>query len=120
MKTWEMIKELTEHPNKSFKLKGEKNIVYSSDLDSEGKIELDQVDFITIYDQWEEEVKEPVTFIDVVRAAKEGNRVGLNFNRFGINCTKWELRDLMIDLGEDFEDEELAEIILNGKWYIED
>ena len=119
MKTWEMIKELTEHPNKSFKLKGEKNIVYSSDLQSEGKIELDQVDFITIYDEWEE-VKNAVNFIEVVKAAKEGNRVGLNFNRFGINYTKWELRDLMIDLGEGFEDEELAEIILNGKWYIED
>ncbi len=114
MKTWEMIKKLTEYPNKEFKLKNEDNIVYASDLHSEGKIELDQVDFITIYDEWEE-VKEPVSFMEAVKSGKE-----ISVEYSGASYKELSLANMLYELQQDFSDKVIRQIILNGKFYIED
>ena len=114
MKTWEMIKELTENPGKGFKIKGENGIVYASDLYSEGKVELDQVDFITIYDEWEE-VKEPVTFMKAVESGKE-----FVIEHKRMDRKKRTLRKFFKLLVEDYTIAEIQEILTQGKFYIEE
>ena len=116
MKTWEMIKELTENPEKRF---GREDglIVGTDDC---GLLHWESGRrYLSIDDKWEE-VRKSVLFIEVVIAAKKGNRVGLDYDKFSLEFAKWELGDLLIALAEDFVNEDLAEIILKGKWYIED
>ena len=126
MRTWEMIKELMENPNKEFSIKLRiSQIAYVSvsgnvrirNINRESKpLELTR----QILDEKWEEVRRPVDFMTVAKAVKEGKEVGLKYDGFSLGFTKWELRDLLIDLGQNYEDEDLAEIILKGKWYIED
>lgn len=70
MKTWKMIKELTENPDKEFKMKNEKIIVTVSNFKDDGEIvwynNLPGHYHITISDEWEE-VKEPADFITAVK-----------------------------------------------------
>lgn len=121
-----MIKELMENPNKEFSIKLRiSQIAYVSvsgnvrirNINRESKpLELTR----QILDEKWEEVRRPVDFMTVAKAVKEGKEVGLKYDGFSLGFTKWELRDLLIDLGQNYEDEDLAEIILKGKWYIED
>lgn len=121
MKTWEMIKELTENPNKKFKLKGEENEIYTSDREGKDGIDLIDIDFITIHDEWEE-VKEPVSFMEAVKSDKR-IRVEhklVNDSDIGDLITFTPLDCLICALGEEYNKYEVKDILLNGEWYIED
>ena len=117
MKTWEMIKELTENPEKEFVQKNNKKfhvfmtvdgeVFYGIDGDGQTKpLVLDN----WLKQEWEE-VKEPVDFKEAINSGK---------------CIKpatwdtdyWDLSLLMHALS-DYDDEDIREII-NGEWYIED
>lgn len=113
MKTWEMIKELTENPKKEFRLKEVKSgEVYADD---EGVIRFSCVSGIYLEDEWEE-VKKPVTWQEAFKAGLEGKRI----KPWGQNITfpSYESLDYVIPY--------LAERpvyytkIMLGKWYIED
>lgn len=120
MKTWQMIKELTENPNKKFRLKGEENIVYTDNIFEDGKIELKDVDFITIYDEWEE-VKEPVTFMEVLQSKSPKVRVEhsrLDHKEYDFVNNYYLFDKIIRILASEFS-YNLKDILLNGKWYIE-
>lgn len=116
MRTFEMVKELTYNPEKKFKRKSDGQVVFieNNKLSWEPGIRS-----IGIYDEWEG-VKEPVTFIEVVKAAKEGKTVGVKHDKIEVEYAKWELGDLLSDINHYFDTEDLAEIILGGKWYIDE
>lgn len=136
-KTWEVIKELTENPGKEFETidyHGKRLVALNvEEFKFSNKTSNDaivtkkfngSVELLTLNDfmknrKWKE-VRKPVTFIEAVKAVKGGSRVGLVYYPFRMEFHKWELRDLLVEIGQDYEDEELVEIILNGKWYIED
>ena len=65
MKTWEMIKELTENPKKKFRLKGNNVVLEVVD----GEIDLTDIDWVLLDDEWEE-VKEPVDFMTAIKSRK--------------------------------------------------
>lgn len=73
MKTWEMIKELTENPKKKFELIGDGSIVslklgfivWESNLQSPK---------MNTFDEWEE-VKQPVSFMEAMKAFEEGKKI---------------------------------------------
>ena len=108
-KTWEMIKELTENPNKIFKNQyGEEiRVLPDNDLFFEGE---NGYNFISITDEWEE-VKEPVTFMEAIN-------IGKCIKPATWDTDYWDLSLLMHALS-DYDDEDIREII-NGEWYIED
>lgn len=118
MKTWEMIKELTENPEKKFIRKGDPLEISVDGLNylrwESGH------DYINLEHEWKE-VKKPVSFMEVVRACKnEYIAIGLSCEKYDIEFARWTLDAVLYDLAENYEDGDLAEIILNGKWYIED
>lgn len=120
MKTWEMIKELTENPEKIFKNQYgvEIRVLPDNDLFFGGEI---GHNFIGITDEWEE-VKDPVTFID---ALKSGKRVMIKHQDLDGELSYMseiynEIDDVMYNISNYFTAEGVREILLNGKWYIED
>ena len=129
MRTWEMIKELTENPNKKFKYDtGHENGIVAVE---EGDIKLISVNgekqsknlplhYGFMNQNWEE-VKEPVDFMEVVQALDRGKTIYVVFqgykNTFSPkgNQTDWGVamkqhQGYAID----------TEFILYGEWYIED
>ena len=122
MKTWEMIKALTENPEKKFKGKilgqaelYEGILVWSSSME-------DVVISNTLLKMEWEEVKEPVSFIEAVESEKkirveheylDGSLETLTTNYHGID-------DVLYTIGNCFDGDGVRDIILNGKWYIED
>ena len=124
MKTWEMIKELRENPNKKFiSQKGTEyemlaqikhGCLYIKDT-------LRRLTSISLDREWEE-VKEPVDFMDALRSGKkvmikhQDIDGGLNY----MSETYNEIDDVMYNISNYFTAEGVREILLNGKWYIED
>ena len=120
MKTWEMIKELTENPEKKFKRKTDgleiRNIC--------GRFNWEPgYTFLGVNDEWEE-VKEPVDFMEAV---KSGKRITLKTNVYVGDKKRGNLlgiynrtiKELLTFISE-YNEPTIREIITNGEFYIED
>lgn len=141
MKIWEMIKELSENPNKKFSYKGAQSnsyvtvedgkIVWRGDLQNGQEM---AIGFIDERDREWEEVKEPVSFMEAIESGKkirvEHNNIqriadeslNSNFTRtLKLNIDgKYLLSNFLIQAIAYYSSKEIFEdIILNGKWYIE-
>lgn len=119
MKTWEMIKELGENPEKEFKR--EDGLVVSTSIDDTLMWESGYT-HLNIHDEWEE-VKEPVSFMEAIVSGK----------KVSVKCAietyegKGKLREIyyrrpneMLRTLAGYGDTVARDIILNGDWYIED
>ena len=68
--------------------------------------------------EWEE-AKEPVSFLDVIRADAKGKTIGVKHEGMAISYQNWYFRPLMEELNKEFESEEdLLKLIKNGEWEI--
>lgn len=120
MKTWEMIKELTENPKKKFRL-----IDNESDIKvtcSVGEIRWTGGDGLYIDDEWEE-VKEPVDFMEVLKRIEDSDgdiRLMLINDLYEVEIKNKTFDKVLYHLSIDYLDTSIADILLNGKWYIED
>lgn len=128
MKTWEMIKELTENPEKKFRNRNDYELIAGIDEDL-GVINYEyngEYLYFSPYDEWEE-VKEPVSFIEAVES---GKRVKVEYmyindpNYKYIDLEEYEEFDpldiLFSKLACDFSSVLIRDIIKNGEWYIEE
>lgn len=115
METWEMIKELTEKPEKEFKRVSDglvmRNLHNSFYWDSGHK-------FFSPFDKWEE-VKEPISFMEVVKSGK-GFTVRHELIQRKSDFENLDLCDFILELADIFYPEQIQEILLEGKFYIED
>lgn len=125
-KTWEMIKKITENPNKRFMPTcSTDNFVEfnNNQLVWKGHGQLGQVMVVTKTDEYEwKEVKEPVDFMTAVESGKQV-RVEHKYITDDIEFLKTEYRllaNVMWHLCRSLSNATVQDIILNGKWYIED
>ncbi len=118
MKTWEMIKELTENPEKIFRNQNGEGI---SVLSGNELYFDDGYKNIYLCDEWEE-VKESVSFIDALRSGKKVmiKHQDLDGELSYMSETYNEIDDVMYNISNYFTAEGVREILLNGEWYIED
>lgn len=119
MKTWEMIKELTENPEKEFTRKSDGLHIKTNEY---GDLVWDSgYQFLRLHHDWEE-VKKPVDFMDAVKALDEGKTIYVLHD----GCYKDIFSPVgkQTDWGVAMEQEQGyaidTEFILYGKWYIED
>ena len=124
-----MIKELTENPKKKFNTRGVEDGSYVTVVDGyivwEGEYQSGQSLTVCLrgeFDEWKE-VKEPVDFMTAIKSRKF---IRVEHELLGELGGKWELNHftrldlLMEELADNFFGTDLAEILENGKWYIED
>ncbi len=136
MKTWEMIKELTENPEKEFASRAvgifaEQKAYMIIDEYGEPTIRIVNVETGNsirshhISREWGEikEIKEPVSFMEAIESSK---RIMVRHELIKSEYVK-ELSEkyhmmpiIMYKLSGEFSTKGLSDIILNGKWYIED
>ena len=120
MKTWEMIKELIETPEKKFvntfghvvKHSKTKGLVFSRPK---------SLTHISLNDEWEE-VKEPISFM---RAVESGKRIKVEHDFIDGDIDylgeKYVFLDILLwELGEKLSDDGVRDVIMDGKFYIED
>ena len=129
MKTWEMIKELTENPKKEFVLKNDRRVNVFMTVGGEVCYEVDGCDIVKLLkldgwllkQEWEE-VKKPVGFMDVLKQAKKDNAKLFTIKNpeHDVNFTKQPLYFILSYLSSTCTDDLLADILLNSEWYIED
>jgi len=109
MKTWEMIKTLTENPNLKFKKVGSDLIYYlkyNSISCTDGEISVKSGDIFDLKYDWEL-VREPVDFMTAINSGKPIT----SLNGCRIKCTpEWILKHGMRLTLDD----------INDKWYIEE
>jgi hypothetical protein len=124
MKTWEMIKELTENPSKEFQIKNAKAVVGVND----GKLQWikDNVDFVigevALYDLEWEEVRKPIGFVELLeRISKEGD-ITVDFEDYmdEHNFKDANLGEVLLHLSKEFTGDCLAETLLKSKWYVKE
>lgn len=134
MKTWEMVKELTEHPEKKFKsIHEDQSIAPTFAVVEIGGImfknslgESTALYYIGSDWRWEEvkePVKEPVTFMEVLEAVdeSEGDILLTIENEDYEEKIKSETLDVILArLANAHLDTGVASILLNSKWYIEE
>lgn len=114
MKTWEMIKELTENPEKKFKNKTNKVIAVLPDADLYFPDE--DYNYLSIDDEWEE-VKQPVSWQEALEAWANGAAVKCEIND-GSGFTLFYKGNLYPEDGDEIA--LCSEEILKGTWYILD
>lgn len=117
MKTWEMIRELSEDPKKKFKSKQFGQVeLYLNHL-----VQVQNMDcIITTNDffkaEWEE-VEEPVSFIEAIGSGKKIKAIHEFTKKDG--CDRYmTLSNLLLELSQ-YSSYEMRDIILNGEFYIE-
>lgn len=113
MKTWEMIKEITEDPSKEFvrELDG-----LHIKTNKDGELIWDSgYQFIRLGHEWKE-VKKPVDFIEAVKALQEGKNI---YSEYGNRIYHYRSKPYkgLIDLNKN---PVASYEILHGEWYIED
>ena len=110
MKTWEMIKELTENPGQKFKrVGGELEISVDIDDNLNWKSGYSP---LNIYEEWEE-VKQPVSFMEAVES---GKRIKLEHEDDG---EKYVTLDYFLaSISGRFMQRELRDLLLRGTFYI--
>ena len=111
-KTWEMLKELTENPNKEFE--EESNGLYIKADEDGGLSWDDQYSSINLNDTWKE-VKKSVDFLTAI---EHGKIISVEYA--GMKIEPMNLRDLFYQLENNYISSMIALFILEGKWYIED
>lgn len=122
METWEMIKELTENPNKKFISKidssrpEEKRVAY---IDGRVVVFENHNGHIFINDEWEE-IKQPVSFLEAMDEINynHNKRLKVEHRPSGITTNFMFLHEILEYLSK-FSNLATPEVILNGKWYIE-
>lgn len=126
LKTWEMIKNLSENPNKKFISNYTKDSYYIAEVNNEILSIVDSYNnkpiiLISLKREWEE-VKEPVSFMDVLKQAKKDNAKLFTIKNpaHDVNFTKQPLHFILSYLSTTCTDDLLADILLNSVWYIED
>lgn len=112
MITWKMIKGLTENPSKEFvrELDG-----LHIKTNKDGELIWDNgYQFIRLGHTWKE-VRKPVDFMTALNSRKF-----VKVEHELATYTDYERLDLvMVDLADNLNSYEFAEVIENGKWYIE-
>lgn len=118
MKTWEMIKELTEDPEKVFISNKNRRIEVLPD----GYLYFPEEDdnYIDLFGEWEEG-KKPVDFMKLLSIVKSnGDFSNVDFHYEDEVFKECNLYYILRELAEKCtDDRELAHYVLNGKWYIE-
>lgn len=122
MKTWQMIKELTENPKKKFTYTGGRTYVIMEDgmIVWKGEYQKGQafaIGYINERDREWEEVKQPVTFMEAVKSQK---MIKVEHKDFELDGDFRDLDDLLYKIGGCFSSGSLSMLITDGKWYIED
>lgn len=125
MKTWEMIKELTDNPGKKFKSNSRDKTIIATANKSDG------IDFLDLYNcqlanigldrEWEE-VKEPLSFIELLEVVKKKYDTDITFenNRHEVSFERNSLEYILSILSDRWDSQEIADILLNSEFYIED
>lgn len=108
MKTWEMVKELMENPEKKFALKSDDTVCLGC---NDGVIDLSSIDYLLIVDEWKE-VKEPVTFVEAVESGKSIKPASWRGERY------LEIDDLVYELSQ--MNPSRIRALIADKWEIED
>lgn len=126
LKTWEMIKNLSENPNKKFISNYTKDSYYIAEVNNEILSIVDSYNnkpiiLISLKREWEE-VKKPVSFMDILIQAKKDNAKLFTIKNpaHDVNFTKQPLHFILSYLSTTCTDDLLADILLNSVWYIED
>lgn len=113
MKTWEMIEELAKNPDKSFKRLSDGLEVRNT----HGRFNWESGHaFLGVEDEWDE-AKEPITFIEAVRSKKEIKVehyliIGCILDHY------MPLSTFLYELSCCYTNDQVRDIILNGKYYI--
>lgn len=121
MKTAKMFEELTKDPTKEFK-RVDDGLVMSVGYD---KVLLwdSGYRYLRLDDEWEE-VRKPIGFIRLLEKVKNNgdfSSIDYNYREIDMSYKDCNLYFILRDIAEHSEDDrELADSILNGKWYIED
>lgn len=128
MKTWEMIKELTENPNKRFRSltdssrREERKIAKS---DGKVLIHINDGSRLVVYlnEEWEE-VKQPVSFMEAVASGKKIKAKGFvqtvkmeNVSRFQSYLS---LEGFLKELTNTFSSYHIRQVLTDCEFYIED
>jgi len=118
VKTWEMLKELTENPNKRFKIvgSGKTDSVVGRIGNSVNWVKSGSATTMFIDEEWEE-VRTEVTWQEAIEAWAKGSTVTCHLDTW-IYTYKPRTGDLFIPVVDDCGDELSADEILEGKWYI--
>lgn len=124
LKTWEMIKALSENPNQVFVRSGDNRRFKTSTKIEDGKIvsyyvsDLHAIasECIALDDEWEL-VRESVDFMTAIKAFSEGKIIACK-SYFGLRTyTSTFSKNALID----YQNASLTwQEILHGQWYIED
>lgn len=120
MRTWEMIKELTENPNKRFACDpvtdGSYVTVKEGIVVWQGAGQSGQYMAVTTNSEDWEEVKQPVSFMEAVES---GKRIKVEHADEFINSYH-NLDYFLGELLDFFPEGELRDTLINGTFYIED
>lgn len=125
MKTWEIIKELTENPGKKFHVKDNKHLIVN--IKATGAIDFRNVSQNRDYNpsiEWEwEEIKEPMTFMDAVQTGRYIKSVDPIITKASSGYDFYEgyqsLSDFLYRLGNDFSSKEIRCILFDAEFYVE-
>lgn len=116
MKTWEMIKELTEEPNRKF----ERADGLTVRVNESGELVWKAgYKFLGLNDDW----KKALSFMELLEKVKNNkNFSGIDYRYREIDdsfekCNLWFILKSIAETSEN--DYELVDSILNGKWYVE-
>ncbi len=127
MKTWEMIKELTENPEKKFISKGQIGEGYVSVKNNAvvwlGKGQVGQSLTINHLQSGEwEEVKEPVDFMTAVKSGKRIKFIQASYFSLSDDYQSLtdSLDDLVNEIGYELGSKYVAKALTECKFYIED
>lgn len=117
MKTWEMIKEITEHPEKEFydKYEPEAGKIYFDGKAIRWQDTAEPLKLILL-DQgnWEE-----VRQLDFMTAMEEiKDEISVEYDGVVVEFKK--IDEMFYFLGKHYTDTFIRSLILNGKWYIEE
>ena len=123
LRTYDVYRKIAEEGEKRFTRKKDNRVYYwdeyKRELLPENKtvggykvIELDEL--------WEE-VKEPISFTEVLKTTKENKGILITIKNpeYDIYYEKWPLDSLLNELSEHLATDKLAEILLMSEFYID-
>ena len=122
MKTWDMLEILAKYPEKKFNNKAFGQVeLFGSILVWSSNMEDVVISNTLLKMEWEE-VKKPVSFIEAVESKKKirVEHSYLDGNLETLTTNYYDLDDVLYEIGNYISDDGCGDIILNGKWYIED
>lgn len=110
MKSWEVVKALSENPKRKFICKG----VVAENISGDLVLSKEGVEFgFCVNDEWEE-IKEPVDFMTAINSGKRIKPAGSTGNFMTIKSLSGYM------LGSKYKSEEDRIELINGKWIIEE